>query len=138
MALGRVGGILKRKRLLGCGATPNSSPFVLRTYRRVANIQLDVCSPNFLIQESIGKLDGFHAEILKKLIEWSDGFIIPSKEPGLGVELDETVAGSRIHPERIKHFHAKATREDATLNFLHDELDSIKSETQAPLRVRSG
>ncbi|MDE0350801.1 MAG: mandelate racemase/muconate lactonizing enzyme family protein, partial [Gammaproteobacteria bacterium] len=63
-----------------------------------ANIQLDACSPNFLIQESIGQLDGFHAEILDRPLQWEDGFIIPSAEPGLGVELDETVARAHAYP----------------------------------------
>ncbi len=56
-----------------------------------ANIQLDVCSPNFLIQEGIEKWDGFTAEILKEPITWEKGYIIPPTTPGLGVELDEQV-----------------------------------------------
>jgi galactonate dehydratase len=42
---------------------------------------------------------------LKKKIEWQDGNVIPSKEPGLGVELDEAVCeahpwtGSTLHLE---------------------------------------
>ena len=74
-----------------------------------ANIQLDTCSPNFLIQESIETWGGFHAEILKKPIEWEDGYIIPPTAPGLGVELDEEVAarhpytGDRLHLEMVDH-----------------------------------
>lgn len=56
-----------------------------------ANIHLDVCSPNFLIQEGIGAWDGFHAEILEDPIRWERGYIIPPTEPGLGVELNEDV-----------------------------------------------
>ena len=56
-----------------------------------ANIQLDVCSPNFLIQEGIQNLGGFHAEVLKEPIKWENGYIIPPSKPGLGVELDERV-----------------------------------------------
>ena len=61
-----------------------------------ANIQLDTCSPNFLVQESIEQFDGFHAEILKEPIQWEDGYIIPPTGPGLGVELDEEVVAK--HP----------------------------------------
>ena len=70
-----------------------------------ANIQLCTCTPNFLIQESIQDWGGFHAEILKKPLKWQDGYIIPSTEPGLGIELDEEVAakhpyeGDRLHLE---------------------------------------
>ena len=45
--------------------------------------------PNFLILEAIKTFDGTHASLLKKKIEWQDGHVIPSKEPGLGVELNE-------------------------------------------------
>ena len=54
-----------------------------------ANVQLATCSPNFLIQESIERWDGFHAAILKKPIRWEEGYIIPPTDPGLGVELNE-------------------------------------------------
>ena len=56
-----------------------------------ANIQIATCSPNFLIQESIETFGGFYAELLKKPIQWEDGYIIPPTEPGLGVELNEDV-----------------------------------------------
>lgn len=56
-----------------------------------AQIQLDVCCPNFLIQEAIetmGSFGGFD-KVMKKPFDWQEGYIIPSKEPGLGIELDE-------------------------------------------------
>lgn len=56
-----------------------------------ASIQLSVCSPNFLIQEGIGKWDDLEAEILKEPVKWENGYIIPSTKPGLGVEIDENV-----------------------------------------------
>ena len=54
-----------------------------------ASIQLDMCSPNFLIQEGIETWGGFSAEILKERIGWEKGYIIPPVAPGLGVEPDE-------------------------------------------------
>jgi len=57
-----------------------------------ASIQVDLCSRNFLIQESIADCSGFHAELLTEPIEWRNGFIIPSVRPGLGYELNEKVA----------------------------------------------
>ena len=68
-----------------------------------ANIQIATCIPNFLILESIKKMDGFYAEILKKPIQWDQGYVIPSKEPGLGIEIDEDVVrknryqGEKLH-----------------------------------------
>jgi 2-dehydro-3-deoxyphosphogalactonate aldolase len=56
-----------------------------------AAIQLDVCTPNFLMQEGLEMWGGFHAEILREPICWERGYIIPSTQPGLGVEPDERV-----------------------------------------------
>jgi L-alanine-DL-glutamate epimerase-like enolase superfamily enzyme len=70
-----------------------------------ANIQLATCSPNFLILESIERWQGFHSDILKKPIQWQDGYVIPPTAPGLGVELNEEVAlahpyqGGQLHLE---------------------------------------
>ena len=64
---------------------------------------LAVTLPNFLILESLKQWDGFHATLLKKKIEWQDGNVIPSKEPGLGVELNEAVCDA--HPYTGKDLH---------------------------------
>jgi 2-dehydro-3-deoxyphosphogalactonate aldolase len=61
-----------------------------------ANIQLATCSPNLLILECIQDVSGFHADLLRRPITWEAGRVIPSTEPGLGVELNEEVA--RAHP----------------------------------------
>ena len=99
MALGRVGGILEAKKIAGM-AEAYYAQIAPHLYcgpiEAAANIQLDTCSPNFLVQESIEQFDGFHAEILKEPIQWEDGHIIPPTGPGLGVELDEEVVAK--HP----------------------------------------
>jgi galactonate dehydratase len=46
---------------------------------------------------------------LKKKIEWQDGNVIPSKEPGLGVELDEAVC--EAHPYDGKALHLQMTQD---------------------------
>jgi len=107
-ALGRSGGILEAKKIAGI-AEAHYAQIAPHLYcgpiEAAANIQIDTCSPNFLIQESIETLCGFHAEILKKPIRWEEGYIIPPTEPGLGVELDEEVAnrnpytGNQLHLE---------------------------------------
>lgn len=62
-----------------------------------AAIQLDTCSPNFLIQEY--NTTRLHVEILKNPIKFENGYIIPPKEPGLGIELNEdVVAEHRYEP----------------------------------------
>ena len=61
------------------------------------------CSPNFLILEGIQRWEGFHADILKKPIRWDSGYVIPSYEPGLVVELNEEVA--LANPYNDSAFH---------------------------------
>jgi 2-dehydro-3-deoxyphosphogalactonate aldolase len=111
-ALGRVGGILEAKKIAGI-AEAHYAELAPHLYcgpiEAAANIQIDACSPNFLIQESIETWGGFHAEILKEPIQWEDGYIIPPTGPGLGVELDEEIAakhpytGDRLHLEMVDH-----------------------------------
>jgi L-alanine-DL-glutamate epimerase-like enolase superfamily enzyme len=97
--LGRAGGLLEGKKIaslaeaFGAQIAPHcyNGPIAL-----AANIQLAACSPNFLVLECIQEVGGFHAELLRTPIRWESGRVIPSTEPGLGVELDEAVA--RAHP----------------------------------------
>ena len=112
MNLGRVGGILEAKKIAGMAEAYHAQiaphlycgPIV-----GAANIQIATCSPNFLILESIEYWQGFQAEILMKPVRWEEGYVIPSDEPGLGVELNETVAlanpytGTMLHLEMTQH-----------------------------------
>jgi 2-dehydro-3-deoxyphosphogalactonate aldolase len=102
MALGRVGGILEAKKIAGMAEAyyAEIAPHLwCGPIEAAANIQLDTCSPNFLIQESIETFGGFHTEILKEPIQWEDGYIIPPTKPGLGVELNEEVATKHPYNE---------------------------------------
>ena len=109
-ALGRSGGILEGKKIAAL-AEAHYAQIAPHLYcgpiEGAANIQLDTCSPNFLIQEGIQTWGGFHTEILKTPIQWQDGYIIPPMEPGIGVELNEEVAaqypyeGSKLHLEMM-------------------------------------
>jgi len=110
IALGRVGGILEAKKIAGI-AEAHYAQLAPHLYcgpiEGAANIQIDTCSPNFLIQEGIKTWSGFHAEILHDPIRWQDGYIIPPTTPGLGVELNEAVAeanpytGTKLHLEML-------------------------------------
>ena len=103
----RVGGLLEAKKIATL-AEVHYAQIAPHLYNgpigAAASIQLAACTPNFLIQESIGTWDGFHAQVLKQPIQWEDGYIIPSKAPGLGVELNMDVVrahspytGKRLH-----------------------------------------
>jgi len=112
MNLGRVGGILEAKKIASMAEAYHvqiAPHLYCGPVVGAANIQLATCSPNFLIQESILDWKGFHSEILKKPIQWQDGYIIPPTEPGLGVELNEEVAlkhpytGTALHLDMTHH-----------------------------------
>ena len=104
--LGRVGGILEAKKISAI-AEANGIQIAPHLYCgpivAAANIQIASCVPNFLILECINKMDGFYADILKKPIQWNNGFIIPSKEPGLGIEIDEKVINKYPYDEKDLH-----------------------------------
>ncbi len=106
MALGRVGGILEAKKIAGM-AEASYAQIAPHLYcgpiEGAANIQLSTCSPNFLLLEGIKRWDGFHAEILKQPICWDSGYVIPPKQAGLGVELDETVALAHSYSDKYLH-----------------------------------
>ncbi len=112
-ALGRVGGILEAKKIASM-AEAKYAQIAPHLYcgpiEGAANIQLAACTPNFIMLEGIQTWGGFHAEILKKPILWEDGYIFPSTEPGLGVELNEEVA--RAHPYSDDLLHLEMAEEE--------------------------
>ena len=108
MALGRVGGIWEAKKIAAM-AEVNYAQIAPHLYagpvEAAANIHYATSLPNFLILESIETFGGFHAKLLKTPIRWENGYVIPSTEPGLGIELNEDVAlahpytGDKLHLE---------------------------------------
>ena len=112
MAIGRVGGIMETKKIAAIAEThyAHIAPHLYAgPIEAAANLHVDISTPNFLIQESIEEMGGFHAKLLKKPMTWQDGYLIPSSDPGLGVELNEDVAkanpynGTRLHLEMTQH-----------------------------------
>jgi L-alanine-DL-glutamate epimerase-like enolase superfamily enzyme len=120
MNVARVGGLLEAKKIAGMAETfyAQIAPHLYNgPVGAAASIQLSAATPNFLIHEAILDFGGFHAEILKKKLVVEDGYIIPSREPGLGIELNLDVIeanspyrGDRLHlqmddkPADIKAF----------------------------------
>ena len=105
MDLTITGGILEAKKIAGMAEAhyAHIAPHLWGgPIGGAANIQLDVCSPNFLIQEGIDTWGGFHAEILKEPIKWENGYIIPPSRPGLGVELNDEVLANYANIQLVK------------------------------------
>ena len=69
-----------------------------------AELQFDTFTPNFLIQESIERMDGFHNELMTEPFLWEDSDLIPPDRPGLGFGVNEEVLKAhcvafRVGPE---------------------------------------
>ncbi len=104
-ALGRVGGILEAKKIAAM-AEPHYALMAPHLYagpvEAAANVQLGACIPNLLILECIERWEGFHRDLVRG-VEWEEGYLIPPKEPGLGIVFDEALA--RAHPWRGGELH---------------------------------
>lgn len=109
---GRSGGILETKKIAAM-AEPYHIQVAPHCYCGpivgAANIQVATSLPNFLVLESIKTWDGFHGELLHKKITWEDGHVLPSSEPGLGVELNEAVC--EANPWKGDILHLEMARE---------------------------
>lgn len=90
--VGQCGGILESKKIAAIAEAHHAliAPHMyVGPIAAAAAIQLDTCSPNFMIQEyNVGPL---HREIFVKPITVENGYITPPTGPGLGVELNEAV-----------------------------------------------
>ncbi|MEF8833722.1 MAG: mandelate racemase/muconate lactonizing enzyme family protein [Halofilum sp. (in: g-proteobacteria)] len=110
MALGRVGGLLEAKKIAAL-AEVSYAQIAPHLYcgpvAAAANVQLCACTPNFLVVEGIRDWGGFHAELLRKPIQWEDGHVLPPEAPGLGIELDEAVAAAHPYTDTPLHLEMR-------------------------------
>lgn len=94
----QCGGILEAKKIAGIAEAHYAmiAPHMAcGPIAAAAAVQLDTCSPNFLIQEfNVGPL---HSEIFKEPLRFENGYIIPPTGPGLGVELNEEVVAAHLY-----------------------------------------
>jgi 2-dehydro-3-deoxyphosphogalactonate aldolase len=90
--VGQCGGILESKKIASM-AEAHYALIAPHMYcgpvAAAAAVQIDTCSPNFLIQEF--NVNDLHSEIFVEPIQFDQGYITPPTGPGLGVELDESV-----------------------------------------------
>lgn len=109
-ALGRAGGIWEMKKLAAMAEVFNAemAPHLYAgPVEWAANVALAASIPNLLIAETIET--SFHADLINGSLAIEDGFIIPSEQPGLGIEFDEKLA--RSHPYTGKELHLQMQEE---------------------------
>jgi len=95
--VGQCGGILESKKIASI-AEAHYAMIAPHMYcgpiAAAAAIQVDTCSPNFLIQEY--NVNDLHQQIFKEPIKFENGYITPPTSPGLGVDLDEAVVKRQL------------------------------------------
>lgn len=105
-ALGRAGGIWEMKKVAAIAEVYNAqmAPHLYAgPVEWAANIHLAASIPNILMCETIET--PFHDSLIKGTIRVQDGFIVPPKTPGLGIDVDEALAkanpytGNGLHLE---------------------------------------
>ena len=93
MNLGRVGGILEAKKIAAI-AEASYAQVAPHMYCgpiiAAANVQVAASISNFMIIEGLETWSGFDASLLIDPLKWENGNIIPSEEPGLGIEINES------------------------------------------------
>jgi L-alanine-DL-glutamate epimerase-like enolase superfamily enzyme len=107
MNVARAGGLLEAKKIAGMAETfyAQIAPHLYNgPVGAAASIQLAATAPNFLIHEAIVEFGGFHAAVLKSKLVVEDGYIVPSREPGLGIELNLDLI-ERHSPYRGERLH---------------------------------
>lgn len=97
-----AGGILEAKKIAAMaeshyGAVAPHNP--LGPISLAACLQLDTCTPNFLIQEhpTIDDQSDLGVGFLKKPFQIIDGYIQIPEGPGLGIEIDEEALKERMY-----------------------------------------
>ena len=95
--VGQCGGILESKKIASI-AEAHYAMIAPHMYcgpiATAAAVQVDTCSPNFLIQEY--NVNDLHQQIFKEPIKFENGYITPPTGPGLGVDLDEAVVKRQL------------------------------------------
>ena len=95
--VGQCGGITEAKKIAAIAETHYAmiAPHMYCGPIAAASaIQIDTCSPNFVIQEA--NQGPLHKTIFKEPLVFENGYIIPPTGPGLGVEFDENVLKKQL------------------------------------------
>jgi len=96
-SLGRVGGIWEAKKIAAMAEAWNvqmAPHLYCGPVEWAANVQFAASIPNLLMIETIET--PFHSALIKGTLKVEEGHVTPSDAPGLGIEVDETLARSHI------------------------------------------
>ena len=103
-ALGRSGGIWETRKIAAVAETFNAemAPHLYAgPVEWAANIHLAAAIPNLLLLETIET--PFHNDLIKGSIKIENGFVPAPTAPGLGIDIDESLA--RANPYKGRNLH---------------------------------
>ncbi len=115
--VGIAGGITHVKKIcalaesVNAGILPHAVPS--GPVAVAAHVQLGMCVPNWELQEHVPQDGPQWTDVVDRVIEVRDGYLIPPDRPGLGISLDD--AGLAKHPPRSTDFSGLAVREDGSV-----------------------
>jgi galactonate dehydratase len=115
--VGIAGGITHMKKICAlaesvhAGVLPHAVPS--GPVAVAAHVQLGICVPNWELQEHVPQDGPEWTDIVDRVIEVRDGYLIAPDRPGLGIELDD--AGLAKHPPRSVDLNAPL-REDGSVS----------------------
>jgi len=104
LCVSKLGGLLEAKKIAGMSEVHYAqiAPYggALGPVALAASVQLDTCSPNFLIQEANEltppalqtPTNHIFSELINDGLKLENGYIIPPDKPGLGIDFNEKVA----------------------------------------------
>ncbi|SNR64979.1 mandelate racemase/muconate lactonizing enzyme family protein [Puniceibacterium sediminis] len=116
-ALGRSGGIWETKKIAAMAEAFNAemAPHLYAgPVEWAANVHFAASIPNLLLAETIET--PFHSALIRNSIQIENGFILPPTAPGLGIEVDETLA--RAHPYTGTGLHLQM--QEASCDYQND------------------
>jgi galactonate dehydratase len=115
--VGIAGGITHVKKIcalaeaFNAGVIPHAVPS--GPVAVAAHVQLGMCAPNWELQEHVPQDEPPWSDVVDRVIELRDGYLIAPDRPGLGIDLDD--AGLAKHPPSAIDFTALAVREDGSV-----------------------
>lgn len=78
-----------------------------------AHVQLGMCTPNWEAQEHVPQDGPAWTDLVDRVVEVRDGYLLPPDAPGLGISLDDD--GLRRHPPVSASLAGTPRREDGSI-----------------------
>jgi L-alanine-DL-glutamate epimerase-like enolase superfamily enzyme len=113
-----VGGFTEAKKIAGWCETHYIKLAVhnpLGPVSSAACLQLNLACPNFGVQEQPRRPGTMLTDLVPVQPEWEDGYLLPSRRPGLGIEFDREAA--KRHPFQMRELPHLLRRDGSFTNW---------------------